>query len=458
MAQSPVFELKRPNDFIELVVESESTYVKPEGVATLDVNADGLPDLLHAPSLFDHEPEQPLEIFLNMGDGRFVESANSVIDNVPTIGFINHPTIIADFNGDGADDAFLVDQGLEIGQPDTSAFPFAQPKLLLSNGMGGLNNVTSTHLPPIIEFNHNASVGDVDNDGDLDIAVAALSEIFAYLLVNDGSGRFELKTDIFPDTVRSDEFSPGSVSLADVNGDCRLDAIFGTYIRHAPPPEKFVAITLQTRSGQFVESQRIPLREDLNGGAIDQFVSEDFDGDGDVDIIAKVDEGDDNTDLGIMALRNDGGIFVDVTEEWLGASHFDDLLPNRNIAGLEVHDFNGDGAPDLSFAGNITIAQLGQFLLLNDGMGHFSPMPNADIAEQLGIHPFYADYDADGDLDIVGYEAEVTEVAPDVYEQGGYEIVVLENTSSSMSKIIDTSSCVPETVNIVPWLQLLLDE
>jgi hypothetical protein len=76
----------------------------------------------------------------------------------------------------------------------------------------------------------------------------------------------------------------------------------------------------------------------------------------------------------------------------------------------------------------------------------------------LQIHPFFVDYDADGDLDIVGYVAEVTEVAPDVYEQGGYEIVVLENTSSSVSKIIDTSSCVPETANIVPWLQLLLDE
>ena len=155
-----------------------------------------------------------------------------------------------------------------------------------------------------------------------------------------------------------------------------------------------------------------------------------------------------------------GGIFVDVTDEWLGASHFDDLLPNRNVAGLEVHDFNGDGVPDLSFAhSGISIEQLSQYLLLNDGLGHFSPMPNADIDVPLNIIPFYVDYDADGDLDIVGYVPEVTEVAPNEFEQGGYEIVVLENTSSSVPNIVeDTISCVPEIVNIVPWLQLLLDE
>jgi hypothetical protein len=177
---------------------------------------------------------------------------------------------------------------------------------------------------------------------------------------------------------------------------------------------------------------------------MDIIVSEDFDGDGDDDFIAKVDVVDDSPDFGLMALRNDGGVLVDVTIEWLGASLFEDLLPNTDVSGLEVHDFNGDGAPDLSFAhAHIPIAQLSQFLLLNDGMGHFSPMPNADIDDPVNIIPFYTDYDADGDLDIVGYVPEVTEVSPGEYVGGGYEIVVLENTSNikTPSQSGSTTNC-----------------
>ena len=420
----PLFILKRPNSLIKLEDQSNLHFNKAEGVATIDANADGLPDLLYPPSFFNREPELPLVIFLNMGDGRFVESANSVIDIVPTIGYLNHPTIIADFNGDGADDAFLVDQGLEIGGPST--FLFAQPKLLLSNGTGGLINATSTHLPPIKEFNHNASAGDVDNDGDLDILVVALSDLHVYLLVNDGTGHFELRTDIFPDTEQSSTDHIGAVKLADVNGDCRLDVILGSFW----DVESFMAISLQTESGQFADHQRFPIKEDINEARVDQSVAEDFDSDGDVDIIAKFDVFDDSNNEGLIALRNDGGIFVEVTENWLSASRFADLLP-RPPAGLEVHDINGDGAPDLFFANyGIPIAQLDQFLLLNDGKGHFSPMPNAAIDEQLGIIPFYTDFDVDGDLDIVGFMPQIDDIPSGEFVQTGYEIVVLENTSN----------------------------
>jgi hypothetical protein len=127
-----------------------------------------------------------------------------------------------------------------------------------------------------------------------------------------------------------------------------------------------------------------------------------------------------------------------------GASRFEDLLPDSRVAGMEVHDFNGDGAPDLSFAhAGIAIAQLSQYLLLNDGLGHFSPMPGADMDESLSIIPFYVDYDADGDLDIVGYMPEVDEVTPGNYVGGGYEIAILENTSNvvTMDPFRGISTC-----------------
>ena len=217
------------------------------------------------------------------------------------------------------------DHGLEIGNPST--FPFAQPKLLLSNGSGQLTNVTLTNLPTVVEFNHNASVGDVDNDGDLDILVVALSDIRIYLLINDGVGNFTLETDVFPENVRSYDFGPGSVQLADVNNDGRLDAIIGSYgnaIGNA------ISICLQTQTGQFVENQRVPISAGLGSGGFSQIVSDDFDNDNDIDLIAFNDVGN----AGLMALRNDGGNFIDVSVEWLGQFRLFSSYPNTLVSGI----------------------------------------------------------------------------------------------------------------------------
>ncbi len=408
-----------------------ASYARPEATISLDANNDGQIDLLMGPSNWDAEPEFPLALFINQGGGVFVEDAAGVIDNVPTVGQLNHPSIVADFNGDGADDVFLVDQGLEIGTP-----PFAghQPGLLLSNGAGGLTNASDTHLPPFVAFHHTAAVGDIDLDGDLDILGADLNNIRAYILLNDGSGRFTLRTDRLPQDIVSEEanWDVGTVTLAYINNDNRLDIVFGTY---KSAPQMLIAVALQDETGDFPTSQVLELGETFANGGIDLLLAEDLDGDGDDDLIGKIDEstlpGEETEggsgEIGLLALRNDNGVLTNVTNTWLGGSLASQLVSDTRISGLFLEDVNGDGHKDLLFAHtSIPLNELGQYLFLNNGKGRFRAAPQISVDSDFFVGPqWYTDHDGDGDVDIVVIWPDITEVDGN-FISTGYEIIVLE--------------------------------
>lgn len=112
----------------------------------------------------------------------------------------------------------------------------------------------------------------------------------------------------------------------------------------------------------------------------------DFDGDGDLDLL----------EVGVQSIRlyrNDGGKFVDVTEQ-SGLKRSTTLVPITAVAG----DYDNDGRPDILLVGYGGLA-----LYHNDGNGKFS-----DVTKASGIpaYPYIAisaalvDVDHDGDLDI----------------------------------------------------------
>jgi hypothetical protein len=120
----------------------------------------------------------------------------------------------------------------------------------------------------------------------------------------------------------------------------------------------------------------------------------DIEGDGDLDLFL-VASGSVSRDGGPTSrdvlLRNDGGHFTDVS----AASGADD--PGYGLACVAA-DIEGDGDPDL------VVSNWGEeSLLLNDGSGHFTPMPKAGIAGprgdwSTGVAVF--DADSDGLLDV----------------------------------------------------------
>ena len=115
-----------------------------------------------------------------------------------------HPreVLMADFNGDGSNDFFIADHGYDV-----NPFPGWSNQLLLATETG--YDDASDRLPyDATGFTHNAAVGDLDGDGDIDILVANNGGAFMggapYLLLNDGAPNFTVDKDRLPERVVND--------------------------------------------------------------------------------------------------------------------------------------------------------------------------------------------------------------------------------------------------------------
>jgi Flp pilus assembly protein TadD len=112
----------------------------------------------------------------------------------------------------------------------------------------------------------------------------------------------------------------------------------------------------------------------------------DFDSDGDLDVL----------EVGVQSirlLRNDGGKFIDVTEQ-SGLKRSTSPVPITAVAG----DYDNDGRPDIFLLGYGRLA-----LYHNDGNGKLSDVTTASAIPDypyLALSGALADVDHDGDLDI----------------------------------------------------------
>lgn len=131
-----------------------------------DFNCDNIPDVVALRLLGGSTNEYPLTIALANGSGGFIDGTNQIYTNSPPLVQHQGKILIEDFNGDGRPDIFTADSGID-GPPYTGH----QNTLSLSTPDCRLVNVTSTNLPQQSDFTHSATMGDVDNDGDVDIYV-----------------------------------------------------------------------------------------------------------------------------------------------------------------------------------------------------------------------------------------------------------------------------------------------
>lgn len=108
-----------------------------------------------------------------------------------------HPRELAyaDFNGDGKLDIFIADHGW-----DTNPYPGGQNQLILSTSNGW--EVASSKLPQRQDFTHSTAVGDINNDGNVDIFVGNVntgtSAYSSSVLLGDGKGGFTESTALLP--------------------------------------------------------------------------------------------------------------------------------------------------------------------------------------------------------------------------------------------------------------------
>ena len=108
---------------------------------------------------------------------------------MPIESIITEDSIIADINNDGFIDIL-------ISQRNQANGAGAQNRAWINDGQGVFSDETATRFPELINSTFDATLIDIDNDGDGDIIYANASVVSGgtplldHLLINDGTGIF----------------------------------------------------------------------------------------------------------------------------------------------------------------------------------------------------------------------------------------------------------------------------
>ncbi len=304
---------------------------RPTLLRSADFNGDGHIDLIWVRSAGNN---RSLQVFYNRGDGR-----GGHLETIALSGRAPGGIAVGDLTGNGLPDVVLVD-GYLRDSPSLA-------RIYLN-----LNGALVLHDSIPLRFNDSRAValGDIDQDGDLDIAVLNASTYFNYygywkiydshveILHNDGSGNFSPGGSAVLPFGMNGEYDPTPLALVlmDADGDGDLDfAVAGAKLRDSVPVE---VVLLESReNGRRFERQPSLFVGRSWGGAT--IAAGDLDTDGDIDLIVRQ-----NAYYETWSLANLGGFAFDAPTSVLTATNGATAIP-------AIADLNEDGQPDLVTGG-----------------------------------------------------------------------------------------------------------
>ena len=298
---------------------SENTSANLEGVAlgsvaTGDYDGDGDLDLLITG--WDSDRNSITKIYENDGSGGFSEDTSANLQGVS-----RSSVAWGDYDGDG-------DLDLLITGVDSSYNRIA--KIYENDGSGGFSEDTDVNLTDVA--GGLAAWGDYDGDGDLDLLITGRDSDrnrSTKLYENDGSGGFSENT-----SANLTDAPGGLASWGDYDGDGDLDLLIISDSTFAPLTKLYE----NDGSGGFSEDTDANLT-DVGAGSV---AWEDYDGDGDLDLLIT------GAASGFTAVsklyENDGsGGFSEDTD-----ANLTDVVSGASVA---WEDYDGDGDPDLLITG-----------------------------------------------------------------------------------------------------------
>jgi hypothetical protein len=282
---------------------------------------------------------------------------------------------------------------------------------------------------------HSMAIGDLNRDGLDDVLVGEFSA--AYGLIQTLDGKFEYYSESLPNLSRWYEYDLDveqaslllDLHMEDLNGDGRDDIVAGW--GHNPSKSR---IFFNSENG-FSESNSKTLQTPVYGA--DQIMhmntwSEDFDGDGDQDLIVNQTRFEPYySGTYLQYLMNDGsGNFTDVTSEKLiDPDQYADTYGGRLewTDMFSVLDVDNDG--DLDIAGRyVGWTEPTPIIFLNDGSGVFE-LIELPIHIDKPIPLSWGDFDQDGKLEFVQFnttwldsDGTSSELSFDVFELGSEDL------------------------------------
>ena len=389
----------------------------PKNLALADLDGDSDVDVVMANSGFvEDEPDAGgISVLINNGDATFAPEVKY------QVGPETFEVVLADADGDGVLDAITQNHDFDGAVRD-------QISVLAGNGDGTFDldpdpqPISSLIIGSWGEGYMDA--GDVDGDGDVDLAVGGVSSQADAILKNDGTGEFTATT--------YDLFGALSVTLVDADDDDDLDLISvgggggteGSFMVQrnngdGTLAEPEIGITsnnpLGLAIGDLNRDGRVDLaiaNRDTSTGATHlqredgtfaappagdrwdptyDIATGDLDGDSDVDLIST---GKDGFDDVIRIWLNDGtGVLADA-----GFVRWEDFL-SRQTTSLAIGDLDGDGDNDITWMVNQYSDQR-VVQALNNGDATFAE-PTVRTILTCTDTLVLADLDEDGDLDEV---------------------------------------------------------
>ena len=256
-----------------------------------------------------------------------------------------------DYDNDGDLDIYLVNGASQVASPDKNP---PTNVLYRNNGDGYFSDVTELAGTGSTSYGTGCTVGDYDNDGDLDLYVANFG--LGVLYQNSGDGTF---IDVSMNSGVANSRWGTSCAFADVDNDGYLDLYITNYADYAVENDKKCYVR---GIWQYCGPRAYP------------------------------------PDTDTFYHNNGNGTFTDLTEE----SGFLNV-PACHGLGVSFGDYDNDGDQDLYIAND----QDPNFLFQNQGGGKFeeiallSGVSYSDMGkEEAGMGTIFGDYDNDGFLDL----------------------------------------------------------